>query len=493
MTDKVTKRRQRKKKDPELVLPNNTPIPDSDDTRSESLEVLTSPCIRQRQDSVATSTWNSPEAEPRHLALEQEGVVALSSQFRLPAIYQPSLAVPEALDNLFISHFVALNTGVRSYHAETPWIALLPGLQSRATTPALKFSLRAVSMALWAKFHRNAPVLVDSYRWYTRSLKSQRMAIAKLNTGRLPTDEECLAPIILGLYEVYAGTTPSTVFQHLAAAAQIVAMRGPWNCTAEDALPLFIALRVSEAHKAIVFNRPSVFSTPEWMTIPFILTPKTAHMHLTDILLAIPGCIRLTGTERTLSGFFVNPLPLNVDLDPVRLRTLHLLGDLDRWAKRHPHLCTTMPARVTCTTEDMTTPIDTSTPESPSSAVKIPNTFVAMATTAYKAAHLILTLLLEKVSPTIAVDSEDASPESPSPSASLLEQATEDAKDILKLSIYMESTHPVGFIFLRCVFPLVVVCILGPSREDRKAAREILDRWGAERGLGGLAGSWVSV
>jgi hypothetical protein len=152
----------------------------------------------------------------------------------------------DAFDQLFISHFVALNTGIRSYNAETPWIALLPGLSTTAKTPALKYSLRAAAMALYGKVHREAPILVDSYRWYGYSLINQHKALAKLKRGAIPSQEECLAPVILGLYEVYAGTSPSTVFQHLAAAARILAMRGPRNCSSGDSLPLFIALRVSE-------------------------------------------------------------------------------------------------------------------------------------------------------------------------------------------------------------------------------------------------------
>jgi hypothetical protein len=174
----------------------------------------------------------------------EQKVLTIRNHYRLPTYYQPSMA--DALDKLFISHFLALNTGTRSYNAETPWIALLPGLNETAKSPALKYSLRAASMALYAQVHHEPPILVDSYRWYGHSLVNQHKALAKLNGSAIPSEEECMAPVILGLYEVYAGTSPSTVFQHLTAAARMIAMRGPRNCSSGDALPLFMAVRVSE-------------------------------------------------------------------------------------------------------------------------------------------------------------------------------------------------------------------------------------------------------
>jgi hypothetical protein len=252
-----------------------------------------------------------------------------------------------------------------------------------------------------------------------------------------------------------------------------------------------------QAHRAIVFNKPSVFASPEWKTLPFLITPKSAHMLLTDILLSIPECIRLSGVEGTLRGFFSKSIPSGTDLEPVREGAKRLLHQLNQFAERHPHLCTTVPT-TQITTEDWTTPIDTSTPPPSFPAIVLPDTFVAMTTAAFKAAHLILTLLLHKVSPdsegsTPISVSDDASAASPPATATLLTNAASHAKDILDITSYMEKTHPIGFSFLRCVFPLTVVAILGPLEEDQRTAREMLDRWGAQRGLGGLSGQWVNT
>jgi hypothetical protein len=101
-------------------------------------------------------------------------------------------------------------------------------------------------MAFYAKLHKDVSVLVDSYRWYTKSLNNQRALLSKLGKDSMPNDEEVLAPLVLGLYEVYAGTTPTSVFQHLTAAMRILEMRGPHNCTTGVPFSLFRALRVSD-------------------------------------------------------------------------------------------------------------------------------------------------------------------------------------------------------------------------------------------------------
>jgi hypothetical protein len=245
MTDKVTRPRQRRKKE---IVVREDEIPEQQDT---SLQVARSGRLpsgsRPEISGASSSTLSSgSRSDASHVQQTEKALVVTRYQHRLPILYQPSN--DEILDRRFLSHFVSLNVGVRSFTkaAETPFIAHLPGLHMAAKTMALRLSIRAASMAFYAKMHADAPILADSYRWYYHSLISQRKALARLNNNTFPSNEECLAPVILALYEVYAGTSPSTVFQHLAAATQMLAMRGPENCSSDDSLFLFIALRVSE-------------------------------------------------------------------------------------------------------------------------------------------------------------------------------------------------------------------------------------------------------
>ena len=75
----------------------------------------------------------------------------------------------------------------------------------------------------------------------------------------------------------------------------------------------------------------------------------------------------------------------------------------------------------------------------------------------------------------------------------LVNDAGKHANAILEISEYFESTHPVGFDFLRCVFPVAIVALLGTSEKQKTTARTTLDRWGAKRGLGGLCGAWIDT
>lgn len=249
----------------------------------------------------------------------------------------------------------------------------------------------------------------------------------------------------------------------------------------------------------MIFNQPSLFSTPEWMTIPFIIQSRNAHQYLADILLAIPGCIGLCGMGGSMSSFFSRPLPPRLDLRPVRERTAQLLRDLTEWADKHPHLTSVSPGPLVVTL-DMAKEVSgsalTNPDGSPSSTVVLPETFVALTAATYEAVRLILTLLLHKISP--QPDKFPPAPADPNtppqfPTDSLISSAATSARSILEIAMFLESTQSVGFDFMRSVFPLVVVGILGPQAEEQKSAMKMMERWGESRGVGGLCGAWINA
>jgi hypothetical protein len=248
----------------------------------------------------------------------------------------------------------------------------------------------------------------------------------------------------------------------------------------------------------MIFNEPSLFSYPEWMTIPFIIQPRNAHQYLVDILLAIPGCISLTGMTGSMSRFFSTPIPSRVDLQPVQQRTAQLLHDLAQWADENPHL-TCVSAGPMIVTPELGRAVNGAVMTSSgslTSTVILPDTFIALTAATYEAVRLILTLLQHKISPrpakspSVAVD-QNTPPHSPLPL--LIASATTYARSILEIVTFLESTHPVGFDFMRSVFPLVVVAILGPEAEEQNSALDMMERWGESRGVGGLCGAWISA
>ncbi|KAF2192981.1 hypothetical protein K469DRAFT_745399 [Zopfia rhizophila CBS 207.26] len=407
---------------------------------------------------------------------------AIRWQYKLPMLYQPSQA--DIFDRAFISHFVELNKAVQSCPGKIPWITDLPNVHSNAIKPALRLSIRAASMAFYAQVHQDIAVLTDSYRWYIAGLNSQRKSLTNLDGNAIPNDVEVLVPIILGLYEVYAGTTPTSVFHHLAAATKILEMRGPRNCCSGVAYQLFKAMRVSDSHKSLIFNKPSVFSATEWLTLPFVIYPKNAHHLLTDIVLAIPECLTLCKISGNFSEFFLRDIPSGLDLNPARERANHLLRELDTWANCYPHLSSVSLFSRSVTLEPQQ-----------SSSLMVPDSFTALTAATYHTAYLTLTLLLHKLSPSMEapVSPQDSNTRAESPVHLSLATPISNSASILQISDYIESTHPIGFNFLRSIFPLVVVAILGPREEQKKKAGEMLERWGQKRGVGGLVGPWIHI
>jgi hypothetical protein len=248
MTDKVTKPRQRRKKDATLPVQVRRDSSKEDELPSRKDSLPIAPPIVEETSSYQQQLVLSPRPNPpikrEPSPREEDAIAALRWQYKLPMLYQPSRA--GIYDHAFVCHFVELNKGVRSPCPEIPWLTYLPGTYTGIKTPALKLSIRAASMAFYAKIHRDVSILVESYRWYTMSLNAQRLSLARFDGSSVPTDEDVLVPTILGLYEVYAGTAPGNVFQHLTAATKILDMRGPKNCRSGVASPLFLGIRVSD-------------------------------------------------------------------------------------------------------------------------------------------------------------------------------------------------------------------------------------------------------
>jgi hypothetical protein len=248
----------------------------------------------------------------------------------------------------------------------------------------------------------------------------------------------------------------------------------------------------------MVFNTPSIFATPAWMTMPFEFGTKNAHQILADILLLIPGCISLCklkgGSMRT---FFATPIPPTVDLRPVEQRTRELLQRVKDWASRFPNLTQASNGKTVVYADVQSLAINGARSPTPDKThVILPDSFIALTAATYEAIRLILSLLLDKVSvgscitPTVSVTSP-ASASFSSYTSPLMENAVASSKAVLNISSYMEMTHPVGFDFMRSVFPLVVVATIGPQLEEQRRGEKMLERWGNKRGMSGLCAAWL--
>lgn len=176
----------------------------------------------------------------------EKAITAIRYHYRPPTFNQPTKALPEALDNAFITHYVELNRAGKSRAPEVQWIGHLQNIFGNATKPVVKISLRAVSMAFYGKCHNESSITIDSWRWYTVALNAQRSSIARMKKNNIPDEEEVLVPLILALYELYAGATAAGSTTHLNAAGEIMKMRGPSNCRSGAIWPIFKAIRAQD-------------------------------------------------------------------------------------------------------------------------------------------------------------------------------------------------------------------------------------------------------
>jgi hypothetical protein len=236
MTERVVKSRGRRKKTATRTKTDETPV-------SQKAVVLS-----PKAKAVAPIFRTSMESQTAAYSSEMEKAIAIIRyQHQPPKFHQPIRAVPDALDAAFLTHFVEANKGQRALAPEVAWLSQLHTIASKTTKPAVRLSLRAMSMAFYAKLHQDSSVLVDSWRWYQVSLKAQRMSIAHtMKCKTVPTEEEVLVPMMLALYEVNVGATQIGIQAHFSAAAQILYMRGPSNCKSGNIWPLFKTIRNSE-------------------------------------------------------------------------------------------------------------------------------------------------------------------------------------------------------------------------------------------------------
>lgn len=241
------------------------------------------------------------------------------------------------------------------------------------------------------------------------------------------------------------------------------------------------------------------------MTIPFVNMPRNAHHDLADIMLMIPECIGLCGINGSLRTFFNTPFPPSVDLEPCRKRTKELVADLDKWAATYPYLAKPSSGLQIVEANMANLSVSGVKPAFEGSRnVILPDSFVALTIATFESVQITLTLLLHRLNThdpklvdTTARSSPSSSsstspPPSPPPSA-LFSQAVRSAEIILKTAGHLEGTKTVGFDFIRSVTPVVVVAILGPTKEMMENAMAMLKRWGEKRGMNGLVGAWMHL
>jgi hypothetical protein len=246
MTERVVKPRGRKKKEDSSAASSTRGDESEQASTAHDLPYADSEGAKKLP-SLAMATTNSiPSIQRRQTEEVEKAITAIRYHQKLPTFHQPSGTVPEALDTAYFAHFTKVINVTKAYAPEVQWLAQLPCIQSRPQKPSVKYSLRAISMACYGKLHHDPSILVDSWRWYTLSLSAQRMSMSQHMKTGMPEEDEVLVPLILAMYDMYLGPTTVGSLSHLAAASEILNMRGPSNSRGDAMWPLFTAVRNSE-------------------------------------------------------------------------------------------------------------------------------------------------------------------------------------------------------------------------------------------------------
>jgi hypothetical protein len=212
---------------------------------------------------------------------------------------------------------------------------------------------------------------------------------------------------------------------------------------------------------SMIFNKPSVFSSPEWMSTPFVGVEKDAYQQLADIILTMPHCTASLDIPGSIRKVFKSPIPPTADVESCKKLASKLLADLNRWAIAHPHL-----------TKVIAQPLDQSVALEPTDASvkspEVPNSFLRLVALNYMSTQMVLNMLLHKIK---AGDDYHG-------------KAARGAAAVLGGIVDITMTQAPGMDSMRCLPPLIMVMCAAPTPELEMNAQKMLQGWSAK--LGGL-------
>lgn len=240
---------------------------------------------------------------------------------RLPSYHQPCRA--DLFDQLFVSHFIE-SFGFKESTADDPsstWLDKLALFITSPSPPLVKNSIRAGSMFFYGSLVDDVSIRTEANKWYLKALQGLRSLLFQ-QTGVFTGDIICSA-VMLAHFETSAGTSGEAWFQHVQGAARMLESGGPASCRDGFLHQLFRHLRlltVSENEAwfdytsdqitdtlvgvqfiaAFFQSQQHVFSSHDWLEVPFEAHSKTAFDEFVDILLSLLPC--LTGAREMINS-----------------------------------------------------------------------------------------------------------------------------------------------------------------------------------------------
>ena len=187
----------------------------------------------------------------------------MGSEYRLPDLYQPSRAAP--FQELFYSYFLdTFAAPERTRSVTNSWVLRLPEYVALAPEGAVKYSMRAATMAFYGKNAPDQSIQNASWQAYGIALNRQilDMGVLTNRTQRHLSGVESLSAALIasalllsmfetimpyGNYEAWA--------QHLQGAAHLLEMHGPEACRSGPFHHLYRTVRVATVSPCITSSR----------------------------------------------------------------------------------------------------------------------------------------------------------------------------------------------------------------------------------------------
>ena len=191
-----------------------------------------SPDVPQSSSRAATTGSRDLELVRRH--------PQSNSDFQLPPAAQALVA--SATEKYFLSNFIY------SYHTSLVQWPSEP--IQYPTSSALKFAVRAGTMAFYGNLTKNVALQTDASRWYSKAIQLEMARLAAKasqprHVSKPMNPEDLLTPMILALFEAALCTSPMGWAHHLTAAAKLLEDMGPEQCQTGIMHDIFRSVRLN--------------------------------------------------------------------------------------------------------------------------------------------------------------------------------------------------------------------------------------------------------
>lgn len=202
-------------------------------SKSSNKKTLKTPTRNSCPESAATLL---PSSDP----VKCMQIASLAS--KLPITSQPSRH--DLFQDLYIANFISAQD--TTMH---PWLLELPKLTSTSSGHKSEFySIRAASLAFYAKLSRNTDLEVEASKWYSRGLvaQQQELHLAAKKSDYHPCRHKTIgAAMMFSYFESVICTVPMGWMQHYAAAIRMFDIAGPENCQTGLMHMFFCSVRIA--------------------------------------------------------------------------------------------------------------------------------------------------------------------------------------------------------------------------------------------------------